>query len=69
MPISNQIARIEPHAASADCHGTLPLCRRGFIPILAFLGDGSHGFELNKLSEEFTGCIKVKWSKLDGFEG
>ena len=52
MPISNQITRIEPHAASADCHGTLPNRRRGFIPILAFLGDGSIGYELNKLSEE-----------------
>ena len=53
MPLSKQITRFEPHAASADCHGTLPLRRHGFIPILAFLRDGSHGFELNKLSEEF----------------
>ena len=53
MPLSNTITRIEPRAASADCHGTSLLRRRGIIPILAFLGEGYHGIELNKLSEEF----------------
>ena len=33
ITISNQITRIEHRAASADCHGTLPLHRCGFIPI------------------------------------
>ena len=53
MPLSNQITRIEPRAASTDCHGTSPLRNRGFIPILEFLRNGQSGFELNKLSEEF----------------
>ena len=51
LPLSNQITRIEPSAASADCHGTSPLRRSGFIQTLAFLGDGHRGFELN--NEEF----------------
>ena len=63
IPLSNQITRIEPRAASADCHGTSPLRRRGFIPILAFLGEGYRGLELNKLSEEW----KEKFRKqIDG---
>ena len=54
MPLSNTITHNEPCAASADCHGTSLLRRRGIIPILAFLGDGYHGIELNNLSEELS---------------
>ena len=54
MPLSNTITRNEPRAASADCHGTLLLRRRGIILILAFLGDGYHG----------TGGPPLVWSPL-----